>query len=201
MTATTFLVGVSGCSSSQSDAQQPWAEGYAPFDEMIPNVIDDAKAGGASTSQIALLEQARKKGEVTVEMMREAVSGVSDCFEAGGGAVEPRDDVIVPGVVWPAYQVGYDESIGESTIDLLVKSCEAQEYRWISSVYQTQPTSREALGQYVLSKEGVLRDCLEGFGVPTDPAADGWELAQQAVALDDVDVTLECFAAAGISTL
>jgi len=168
---------------------------------MIATAIDEAREGGAAASQIALLEQAQDQGEITVEMMRDAVAGVSDCFELAGGTVQIRDDIIVPGVVWPGYTVGFDESMGEETIDLLVQSCKTTEYKWINTVYQTQPTSRQALGEYVLSQEPVLRDCLESYGIATEPDANGWELAKQAVALDDTDVMLECFAAADIRSL
>ena len=134
-------------------------------------------------------------------MMRQAVANVSDCFESVGGTVQAQDTFIVPGVVLPGYLVGFDESIGVDQIDLLEKACETQEIHWVSFVYQSQPTSREALGQYVMSQEPVLRACLESHGIPTDPDANGWELAMQGAALDDVSISLDCIAAIGISGL
>lgn len=78
---------------------------------------------------------------------------------------------------------------------------ERQEYRWVSHVYQSRPVSREALGQYVLTQEPVLRACLEGNGILTDPDADGWELAMQAAALEDMNITLERLASVDLSGL
>jgi hypothetical protein len=126
---------------------------------------------------------------------------VSDCFESVGGTVYVRDTFIVPGVVLPGYLVGFDESIGVDQIDLLVETCDTQEFHWVSFVYQSQPVSREAKGQHVMSQEPVLRACLEDHGIPTDPDANGWGLAMQAAALDDVSITLECLAEADISGL
>ncbi len=190
-----------GCASSVTESTAPWAQGYPPFADQIAEAIDEARDGGASADQIAILEWAQKEGEVMVEMMRDAVANVSVCFEDAGGTVQAQDTFKVPGVVWPNYVVGFDESIGESQIDLLVKACDTREYRWVSSVFQTQPVSREALGQYVLSQEPVLRACLEDHGILTDPDANGWDLAMQAAALDDVNIELECLAAAHLSGL
>ncbi len=191
----------SGCASSVTESAAPWAQGYPSFAVQIAEAIDEARDGGASADQIAILEWAQKEGEVTVEMMRDAVANVGVCFEDEGGTVQAQDTFKVPGVVWPNYVVGFDESIGESQIDLLVEACDTREYRWVSSVFQTQPVSREALGQYVLSQEPVFRACLEDHGIPTDPDANGWDLAMQAAALDDVNIALECLAAAHLSGL
>jgi hypothetical protein len=63
--------------------------------------------------------------------------------------------------VQPGYKALFDTTLPDALYD----SCEAREFRWVNLVYQMQPSSREQLGQYVMSRETLLRQCLEDAGM------------------------------------
>src|SRR5690606_37272490 len=112
----------------------------------------------------------------------------------------PEDRTPVPGLVVPLYVVGFDTTIGEAQMDAIFDLCDTQEFRWISSAYQSQPTSRELISRHVTAQEPHLRACLEREGIQTEPDATGWELAMFAVSLGrEPDIGLECLLEADIS--
>jgi hypothetical protein len=190
---------VAGC-SSPAEEEAPWSHGA--FSDQISDAIDEAVAGGASDRQIALLEEARDAGSMTTEMTRLGVANVIECFTAYGGTAEPRDAIKAPGLINLGYLVGSDEDLGEAQIDLYVTSCDTQEFRWVSYIFQQQPSSRDIIGHHVMSQEPILRACLEREGIQTDPDATGWDLAQLALEMnDESDVGLNCLWEANITNM
>lgn len=197
--ASACALGLAGC-SPDADGGEPWDLG--PFDTLIDNAIDEAREGGASEQQLAVLLEAREDGELTYEAMRSAALALESCFALHGGTMQIEEAIDVTGMPQLTYLVGFDEDLGETFIENAVAGCERQEYKWVTFVYQLQPKARELLGQYVLKQEPVLRACLEASGVSTDPADDGWDLAYRA--LDVASETanrVDCLSAADIAGL
>lgn len=186
---------IASCSAS-SDTSSPWS--YEPFTELISSAIDDATAGGASDQQMALLTSAQVEGEMPIDLMKSAVYNAIDCFNSVGGQATYEETTEPSGLVQPGYKALFATTLPDTLHD----SCETKELRWVSFVYSLQPSSRELVGQFVMSKEDVLRQCMEDAGIKTDPKATGWDLAQQASELPgDTAGGMDCLAAADIWSL
>lgn len=181
--------------SAPSDTPEPWSD--QSFPELIAVAIDEATSAGASDQQIALLTSAQQEGQVPIDIAKTAAFNVVDCFNSVGGQAEYEEKTTPSGLVQPGYKVIFDETLP----DAVYESCVVQEYRWVNRVHQMQPSSRELVGQYVTSKEDVLRECLEGAGIATDPEATGWDLAQQAVQLPVETAGFDCLVVANIDSL
>ncbi len=132
---------VASC-SAPADDPAPWA--WEPFTEQIAAAIDDATAGGASDQQ---------EGRMTFDLAKAPDLNVIDCFNSVGGEARYEDMIRPSGLVLPGYRTSFAIDLPET----LFESCETEEFRWVSEVYQMQPSSRELAGQNVMSKESVLR--------------------------------------------
>ena len=192
------LSGLAGCSETATD-DRPWVT--QSFNEIADAAIADAQAAGASTSQLLLLSEARRNGEMTYEQTRVAASAAVECINSAGARAELVDVKRSSGLIVP----GYDVTIGnlsEVETARAVDLCSPREYRYVTLLYQAQPKSRDMLGKYVESQEQVLRRCLESNGWVTDADSSGWELAHQAVqVMVDTDGGVDCLSAADIDGL
>lgn len=189
---------LAGCSETATD-DRPWIT--QSFNEIADAAIADAQAAGASTSQLLLLSEARRNGEMTYEQTRVAASAAVECINSAGARAEVVDIKRSSGLIVP----GYDVTIGnlsEAETARAVDLCSPREYRYVTLLYQAQPKSRDMLGKYVESQEPVLRRCLESNGWVTDAGSSGWELAHQAVqVMVDTDGGVDCLRAADIDGL
>ena len=190
--------GVTGCSHAASE-DRPWVT--QSFNEIADAAIADAQAAGASASQLLLLSEAKRNGEMTYEQVRVAASAAVECINSAGARAELVDVKRSSGLIVP----GYDVTIGnlsEAETAQVVDLCSPREYRYVTLLYQAQPMARDMLGAYVESQEPVLRRCLESNGWVTDADSSGWELAQQALqAMIDFDGGVDCLSAADIDGL
>lgn len=189
-----------GCSSAEAQ-REPWHLDE-PFNELVDEFVDQAEAGGASEEQIAILQAAGEAGELPLEAAKTAARAVVACFQESGLEAEYLESTDPTGFTAPDYQVTYDESVPEETTDQLVATCEDREFTWVNQAYHFQPERRQALGEYVMGKEEVLRACIEQAGYTTDPDDDGWALAQQSTTiLSETQGAVNCLDAADISSL
>jgi len=195
-----FALLASACGAAPEDNEKPWSR--VAFAELMAEAIDEATKGGAGDEQMELLERAQADGAMSLEAARTAAQNVVDCFNEVGGDAKVVEETLDTGLVLPGYLAGFDDDLGTPQIEALIQGCDYAEHYWVNQVYQMQPTSRELVGQYAMSKEPVLRECLERAGMTTDPEATGWDLAHQALELfQSTNFEIDCLGEAGISGL
>jgi hypothetical protein len=172
-----------------------------PFSERVAVAIAEAKAGGASAAQLDALEVIEDAGEVSFEVARTAVLATIECFHDQGLDAAYSELTRASGLVVPGYRVTA-ESGGHDAVGDPVEMCDTRESQWVNLLFQSQPMARQLTGEYVLSKEDELRDCLESQNVETDPDANGWELAMFALEDDEAFASgTDCFTQVGIDGL
>ncbi|MGC4175187.1 hypothetical protein [Demequina sp.] len=159
---------------------------------MIGQALESAREGEASTAQIALLEDAERVGEVTLEHAHEAALNAVQCMtEAGVSASYVL--YTVQGLDIPGYEahVGLEDN---SKLEALADRCDTKEFQWISQVYQTQPAATEAHAQHFVESVPLIRACLESHGVRVDADATADEIEQAMTqALTDSAGDVNCF--------
>ncbi len=188
------------CSSTAVDEPEPWDLG--PFSEMVQGYAVEAASGGASEQQLAVLGKAAEAGELTLEDARAATRATIECFEASGLEAEYVEAPDSKGFVIPAFEVSYGAEADVTQADSTIEMCQNREFTWVGKAYQLQPDARQMLGEYVTSKEEVLRACLEDAGQQPDPRSTAWDLAQQSVdVVISSEGSIDCLGAAGISSL
>ena len=149
------------------------------FVELVEGAIEDARAGGASSGQLAILAEAREAGRVTLEHLREAVRATMQCFSEAGLGSEYVESTNQVGLSIPGYNVFVDEESGAMD-DASVEQCDTAHGFWVNKVYQVQPSSDQLWGDYFDRHADELRSCLESAGHEIEAGATGSELAGQA---------------------
>ncbi len=189
------LLTTSGCLGQNVEN----AETSEIFTDLVDQILTEAQAGEASDSQIDLLEQAKIEGKVPLELARSGAQAAVDCIVDAGVVSHYTEQRPSDGWVLPGYSVTYSGSISMDQADGIADACDAQESRWITMLYETQPLAKEVSDQYIRTREAPLRECLENHGYATDPQDDGLDLAKQALeVLEDSEHRVNCFAEANI---
>jgi hypothetical protein len=139
-----------------------------------------------------LLRDAAVAGELTAEQTREAARAAVDCMNEAGLTAR-YDETTTGGLTLPGYIAELGTS-GNEALQAILDECDKQEYRWVSKVYQTQPTAVAVRDAHYEQFAPVARACLQGAGYEADPAADWTELesAMQA-ALQESGGEVNCF--------
>lgn len=163
---------LTGCATEQTESDDP------VFTELIETAIEDAEAGGAGVQQLAILEDARESGEVTLEQMREATRATIECFLDAGLGAEYLEGTEPHGLILPEYSVWVEGEFSESDMRAM-DQCDSENGFWVNMVYQVQPASDQLWFGYYDSKADEFRSCLEDSGYRTDPDATGVELVDQ----------------------
>lgn len=172
-----LLASLAGCSTEQAESSID-----PVFAELIDTAIEDARDGGASTEQVAMLEKAKEAGEVTLEQARDVMRVTIECFVDSGFEAEYIEDTEPTGFVVPGYRVWRAGELS-SNDDIVIDRCDFESNFWVTKVYQTQPSSSQLWIDFVNARAEELRVCLEDAEYETDPDATGAELAQQAAAV------------------
>lgn len=207
------VVAVAGCSSTAAPTDSlPADEGFQwtyqdnadaymtevrAFDVQIAEVIEEARAGGASAGQIGLLEQAQADGQLTLEQARTAFRSTIACFEANGLAAQYEESEDA-GVSTPSYLVQAQDDGELASRD----SCEVSEAFWVNYLYQTQAATIEQTLAYLEEHRTALERCVSDAGFEVAPDATGLELAFQA---EEVAIrtshSVNCLSDIGVSSL
>lgn len=180
-------------------APSPEGASDAVFDERITAEIEDASANGASPGQIALLKEAKKAGEVSIEMAREARRRYAECAAAQGVQVTFTEMTRPDGWVSTVTAVK-ENSAGDAEQAAL--ACEREEALWVTMLYSTQPVADRATSDYLDSQAPVLRACLERGGFSPEPDATGMELAMLTTSPQDESMReagIQCLLDLGIN--
>lgn len=171
-TALVSVALMTGCASEAAGSDDP------VFAEIIETAIADAQSGGASDRQLAILEEARESGEVTIEQMREASRATVECMVDSGLDAEYQETTEPHGLVVPGYRVRVIGEVSESQ-QFAADRCDDEHGLWVNMVYQGQPSSDRLWDELYNSRVDVIRACLEDAGYETEPDATGVELARQ----------------------
>jgi hypothetical protein len=180
-----------GCSADPTVG--PGGEGS--FAQMVSQAITDATEGGASQDQIAILEQAKDTGSISLEDDRRAARAAILCLTQNGTDAEYSESTSNAGVAIPGYVVTVDGAVKPTA----PAPCETKEFYWVNMVYQLQPSSQEATDANVEKRLPILRTCLIENGANVDESTTKAELLHAAVQLlKDTNGDVDCARTAGI---
>lgn len=152
-----LIVSLAGCSQSK---EAPSDVTSAEFADLMNQIISDARAGGASEAQVALLESAATSGELTIEQARESARSYMACLDTVGLNSDYVESTST-GVVIPSVHV-YAFTLEEMET---MQQCDTKENFWVNYVYQTQPSSIELQDAYLEQQRPALVACLEAAGI------------------------------------
>lgn len=201
LVAACILMACAACGSTAPAASPD--EGS--FGREIAAVILEAEANGASDQQIAVLEDARRTGTLSTEAVRDSLRRTVQCMSDAGVSATVEDHTRASGLIVPGYAAALgqpgatQEEIDEA--QLVVDACDTSEFRWVSSFYQTQPSSQELTDLLLEKKAPALRACLQREmqlgGLDQD--ATPYELAERASQVSvDTGWETDCLEEAGI---
>lgn len=180
------MLAVSGCSDA-TDANSAGTHGYGDdvaFVDQISAAIDGAESQGAADRQLALLEQAKTDGVVSVEIAREANRNYAECAERDGLVVEFSESTSIPDWIELSYSTTTtttDEEMSEAWAESVIDACSVAENEWVSSIYQIQPIAMDATFRHLQRQAPLLRSCLIDAGFEPDSDANGLDLAHLAI--------------------
>src|SRR5690606_11821292 len=124
--------------------------GDAEFLEFVQENIDQARDQGATSAQLAILEQVTEFGEIPLEDLRIAVRNAVDCMVTSGVVVEYVEETDNTGIIRPNFRAQIPD--GEPAIEELIWECEVAESMWVAKLYALQPSSQSATDEYVDSR-------------------------------------------------
>ncbi len=189
MCACLVAFSVASCSGT------PGASSEDDFSSKVNEFTIEAQNEGASDAQLALLDQIAAEGKVDIEMQRAAIRSALSCMEQGGLDVTYIEQPNGSGLLVPGYIASGNEQLGEQgTLDV-IDECDTGEARWVSGLYQTQPTSQEQKEAYLDALIPQMSTCLIAAGYSVADDATGTDLQVQiARAEADTGQNLGCFA-------
>lgn len=161
---------------------------------VFSETLVEARDGGAGDAQLADLEEAVSEQEISIETAREAARRTVQCMNDAGLDAGYVENTKYSGLVVPGYHVSLGTS--GSDAEAQIQACDVKEGFWVNMLYQTQPIAIEAKEEFADQQEPVLRACLEGMGIDTDPEASGVDLVNQSLR----DSGFDCLAEAGITS-
>jgi hypothetical protein len=177
------------------------------FDIAIAAVIADARAGGASDQQLAVLTEARGLGDLSTESVRESARRAVQCMADARVNATVSETTGASGLVVPGYTAALGQSAATheemDAAQRVVDGCDRREFSWVSSFYQTQPSSQAMTDALLARKAPELRACLERKGKlgVLDQDSTPYEIAQQAsLARIETNGDVDCLTEVGIDS-
>lgn len=166
-----LCVSVAGCEASNSSASEP-----EDFTDIVAAAIAEAKEGGASDAQLALLEGAQARGELSLQDAREAARSAVECVDSAGFDGIYAEETKPSGLVVPWFTSPVDTSEQMAVYD----ACSQQEYWWVFTVYAMQPTSQALQDAYLEKQVPLVKACLQENGFDVAPDATTIDILRQA---------------------
>jgi len=183
---------LAGCSKATVQTQPTEPESFA---DQIAAAIQEAEAGGAGDTQLAILRKAQSEGELSLEDARAAARAAVECINDAGSFAFYSEHTGRSGLVIPEYSWSVDTSEQEA----IGNACDQREAFWVNMVYQAQPSSVELTEGYREQQTPILRSCLERNGYTVDPDASTNDLIAQALLVDsETSSAVDCITEAGI---
>jgi len=179
---------LSGCGASETD------DGETDFSAQVESAIEEARSGGASDGQMALLEQSASEGEVSIESARVGARNYIRCMTDGGYYAEYVEEPNASGLVVPGGRVRLSDGDDENALTAAMDECDTLEFLWVNQLYQTQPTSAQQREAYMNALIPQMRRCLTDAGYPVDDDATATELQVQIAEVEaETNTDLGCF--------
>ncbi len=176
-TSMAFLV---GCSARAGDPT-------STVDPFFTQLLGEARNGGASAAQIAVLEEAAAAGKITYAQAEVQLAEYFACLEQSG--LDPRrepDREDPPGYRIPDYTIG----LGDEDADLdaalaLVDVCYTEHYDFVDTAYQLQPAAIEAENADIESQRAEILECIAEHDGDADPDSTTDELVNAIIEVGD----------------
>ncbi|MDV6014023.1 hypothetical protein [Haloechinothrix sp. LS1_15] len=183
-----------GSRASQPDAQHE-------FVEKVNGYLANAKRSGATSEQIAILEQAEASAEVSIEDYEASVDATLDCLHESGadaldnGMIESEGLSIRQYGVPVSAEESHPRAIGDG---VTIHRCVAEHSYWIEIAYQLQPSSREVRQEYREGFREELLECYSSRGFEVDEHGDITELMELGMyAYESDTIDANCLAEIG----
>ena len=159
----------------------------------LPGIVEEAQAAGASEEQLAVLTE----GDVSFADYERALHTTFECMRSHGLEVleEPPSDR--GGVMLISYSWG-PGSVAEAQAKELGDGCLNEHSLFVEQVYQTQPSTIEAVEAAYESKRSKIVACIRDNGGTIDEDADRQTAQTASWAVLDAS-GVDCFATAGLS--
>lgn len=145
--------------ASCSAPQDP-VSGDSAFDVYIDAVIADAIESGVDPGQIALLEESKVEGSVTVQATMEAITATFACLEDAGVNHFMQSEAQPESYTPPRY-IFQDHSSGKTQ---LADDCIHRHSFFVEAAYQSQPEAGAARQAVFEQKLPQIIDCLQSQG-------------------------------------
>ena len=172
------LAALTACSSNSSRT------------EATPSVFEvaivDARAGGASEAQIALLERLAEVGNVEIDDVREALEGTYACLDAAGILHTEEIQSDASGLEYVVYFMQTPVSADQEAAVAISDECTNANSRYVEDLYHEQPRAVALEDKYMETVVvPAFIECDKSYGVPVDEDATGaqrWDDAMAVVA-------------------
>lgn len=157
-----------------------------------PGILEEARAAGASEEQLAVLE----RGEVSFAEYERALNAAFECMRSHGLEVlaDPPSDR--SGIMLITYAWGAGTA-SQTQAQQLGDGCLEEHSFFLEQLYQTQPSTVEAVEAAYEGKRSQIVSCIRDNGGTIDDDAD--RMSAQTAAWAVLDSSgVDCFAKSGL---
>ncbi len=126
-----ILATLTACSDGTASAE--------PVEPVFANAIEKARAGGASDTQISILERLADEGQVDIGDVQEALEGTYACLDAAGISHTEAIETDIAGVQYVVYDMRAPASLGADTGAAISDECANTHSRFVEDLYMMQP--------------------------------------------------------------
>lgn len=145
---------LAGCAGSEEPEG-----GTASFDLRVRQALAEAREGGASEQQLAMIARAAESGEVSIEDLRTSVNATIECMNSQGLDAYAEDHITNAGLRVPAYVVNIGDVSEDLALDIQDR-CEQAETFWINKLFYFQPSSLALNDTYLQQQAPILLECV-----------------------------------------
>lgn len=184
------VTATSACAPEVSDAAAD-----PDFAAYVDELLEEAHNGGASETQISILENAKANGELTYEMALEANRNVVACLADVDIESHVVDETTNYGLTIP----GYAAQLSDGSSEASVTTCDESEAYWIGQAYQLQPSSEALQSAYIAKQLPLVEACLTREGAEFDPNLNDQDLLVFSLEYMDEHGTADCILEAEIN--
>jgi hypothetical protein len=171
-----------GCTGDESP---PTASPSDSFSQQVAQARTEAEEAGSAADQLAVLDNAAKTGEVTMEELLTLRAAYAECLTAGGFELIDHGTTTDRGYPYPDYAIKVAEGAGSDTT--YMDQCAVQHFQWADMLYQSQPMAVEGQDRQFDERRPQFEACLrdKGVDVPQDLTRDEFVDFLRAQAKDD----------------
>ena len=159
----------------------------SPTDTYLTDLVNRAKAGGADEQQIATLEAAAARGEVTYEDASEQLEHFFECVEGlGMTPIREDDQELAPGYRVPSYTAQIPDAMYSADPDLVAyQACNTKHLDFVMQGLYLQPKAVELENAEMEAHQTDIQACITSNGGDADPAATTDELINEILAVHE----------------